>query len=1462
MTSFSIFRGIGQVDSKGRQMSKESKMKNEMMESPTLTSDTIQRLGNALKRKHKQAFTLKKTELQVMGHTENLDYEYIEEDIMIPQRDRSLIRNVNPEEEDFFFQMNDGTFLRDLFETEDVQTYLPDEEYKDSSKNYNINEAMGCTQVYLHGSTENGQSVCVKFTDFKPFFYLSILESVPRNEEEDAKTAKSIVEEMKRDSWLPWSQVASCGMIYTLPVVGFRNGETKPFIFFEFNTKHAFKRFVGWISRRFPPPKKIEVENETYQNDWVMGEEEVPDPVKFANRLGIQWCGWIKLEKNTYKHYAEEDICTLYVFETGKLQHEPLRQDIAPLVLDCFDNEGLRWDEQNAMPNHAEDPKDALASITHCLEISDGSWEPIFYIFTWGGRVDRDAKDEKGNPIFPPRTVFKIYRTEVDMLNGWAKWRKKFHPDIWYGWNNYKYDLESILARMYLLEGIDESTKCFQRLGKCRTEIREKKLSSSALQSQDLKLIYPLAGEISWDLLLFYKKDPTFKPHDFKLNTVAKEKLKIQKDDVHHSEIKKLFCGTATERAKLMRYNLKDVDITRQLFTYLLHAINDCRINRIPMNYICAFGQQQKMFGGFHKVAVDEGYIVWRPHYHPILDAPIGKDEGKEELKNEEPLDSEDGIFRWFTRTKDEEQEIMTEHDVADRFAKQMEDMDIKISGTEATKWMEMDQESQDMDKIPLSAPSSPSSSQSQPMDTLSSASSMSTQSETDGSLQVSASASFIKGETVKTYGIDVNPDKDSGKEISRYGFLGSKYEPQKQGEGGGIKGKKRDVSQILHQRNSRQKVQKLKNIYKQNLLEKANINVTQAIKLASKTNKNGKEKGFSGGYVIDPILGMFYNICIFDFQSLYPSIMISYKLASDNIVLDKRFANCKDVQYLDIAFNQDRQVRFAQNSIGVMNKHVKNLLDSRELTKAVQKKFVARMVLLTTLIGIHGKKIEPLDQNPIVTNKDEKLDPWTLYKSNLSFFEDKLSWKLIASDILSQEYKNLCDLLKASKWPGSDSICNAQNDACFSDLQRLEDCFQLANEIGKTLLAKFSEWSSTSTPLIKELIDSTSQTLISICKIYQKHWTQTEAIDVPSKEIKNSAILINLYKSFQSAEAIANSKQNSLKLAANSCFGAQGAGGSVSYDNLGTIERRGMFTVIPVPAAVTFIGRKTIIASQGLVKRKYGAVIIYGDTDSIFVLFPESMVPNTDEGFKSTFDLCPEIAKEITALFSFPGSIMKIIHEKSARSGVFYGAKTYIIDKREGRDLPMKIDIKGLSFSKRDCCAFVSKMCKEAVNVLFNSRDIEKAVDVVRKRLDTLIEGKYEFDEFTIFKSLAKSSYTSSTLQPHVELNNRIRERTPGMEAKSGERVKFVYIDVGDFEQKKKAADKIEEPIYAKNNKHKLDFMWYMKNQISKNVIKIFEPIYPKITKVLEHYEHLYTRKYWGVKSTKQDLMNALFQV
>lgn len=244
------------------------------------------------------------------------------------------------------------------------------------------------------------------------------------------------------------------------------------------------------------------------------------------------------------------------------------------------------------------------------------------------------------------------------------------------------------------------------------------------------------------------------------------------------------------------------------------------------------------------------------------------------------------------------------------------------------------------------------------------------------------------------------------------------------------------------------------------------------------------------------------------------------------------------------------------------------------------------------------------------------------------------------------------------------------------------------------------------------------------------------------------------------------NSKQNELKVGSNSTFGFLGAGGRIEFsDANGRIVRKGMMQVMPVSACVTYIGRKTIESAKEWVERTYpGAIVIYAgmkyplvlsslltipaDTDSLFIFFPETMIPKGIEGLNATFPLAQEAAAGITKLFSFPGSSMRIVHEKSARFLIMYSAKCYALDKYEHpypQDIG-KLEVKGLSFSKRDCCKFVSALCKTSLNKILKQGKLEEAKQFVRDSSMDFVNDRIRQDEIANIKDKL-----SDLVQPFV---------------------------------------------------------------------------------------------------------------
>ena len=81
--------------------------------------------------------------------------------------------------------------------------------------------------------------------------------------------------------------------------------------------------------------------------------------------------------------------------------------------------------------------------------------------------------------------------------------------------------------------------------------------------------------------------------------------------------------------------------------------------------------------------------------------------------------------------------------------------------------------------------------------------------------------------------------------------------------------------------------------------------------------------------------------------------------------------------------------------------------------------------------------------------------------------------------------------------------------------------------------------------------------------------------------------------------------------------------------------------------------------------------------------------------------------------------------------------------------------------------------------------------------------------------------SYKSNNLA-HVVVRDKIRERTPGAEPQSGDRVQFVILKNGS----KKMFEKAEDPKWARENNLELDYEYYFKHQFSQPVMDLLEPV------------------------------------
>jgi DNA polymerase delta subunit 1 len=288
--------------------------------------------------------------------------------------------------------------------------------------------------------------------------------------------------------------------------------------------------------------------------------------------------------------------------------------------------------------------------------------------------------------------------------------------------------------------------------------------------------------------------------------------------------------------------------------------------------------------------------------------------------------------------------------------------------------------------------------------------------------------------------------------------------------------------------------------------------------------------------------------------------------------------------------------------------------------------------------------------------------------------------------------------------------------------------------------------------------------------------------------------------------KAVLNGRQLALKISANSVYGLTGA----------TV---GKLPCLPVASSTTSYGRQMIMKTKEEVEAKYSvangqpfdAKVIYGDTDSVMVKF------GTDD-LATAMKLGTEAAAFVSEKFPNP---IKLEFEKVYFPYLLINKKRYAGLYWTNADKPDKMDTKGIETVRRDNCRLVQSLIETSLRMLLIDRDVDGAQEFVKNTISDLLQNKIDMSNLVITKALTKTDYTAT--QAHVELARRMKERDEGSAPAVGDRVAYVIVK-GD--QGAKNYEKAEDPLWVLEHNLAIDTKYYLENQLSKPLLRIFEPI------------------------------------
>lgn len=287
--------------------------------------------------------------------------------------------------------------------------------------------------------------------------------------------------------------------------------------------------------------------------------------------------------------------------------------------------------------------------------------------------------------------------------------------------------------------------------------------------------------------------------------------------------------------------------------------------------------------------------------------------------------------------------------------------------------------------------------------------------------------------------------------------------------------------------------------------------------------------------------------------------------------------------------------------------------------------------------------------------------------------------------------------------------------------------------------------------------------------------------------------------------KSVLNGLQLAYKVVANSVYGQCGSKTS-------PIRR------FEVAASTTAVGRQKIYDAKKIVEEQFGAEVIYGDTDSIFVKFPT-------KDLQESMNMARKAADIITAAGR---KAHKIEYEKTFYPFILFCRKRYVGTMYEDDVTKGKRKTMGVALKRRDNAPIVKDVFGGALDILMEQRDILKAQKFVQDMLVQVMQNKMPLEKYIITKQLRddyaamKDEYKGpATLPAHRVLANRMAERDAGNAPQVGDRL--AYIHVAGRESAKKQGEKIEQIDYVKEKGLKPDVEFYITNQIQNPVAQLF---------------------------------------
>ena len=404
--------------------------------------------------------------------------------------------------------------------------------------------------------------------------------------------------------------------IYNEPCKDFRKQDVVAVYSFEI-IENKYKTFVGYQ----PKPQKFvrfelascyyvnyankfllkELGDELYNKHYTTHEVCNKPIDNFMRTMNLAGHGWIEIETPRNVAYDKRISNSNYEVIINKPQRQiKLREDLnriqnAPYILCNFDLETYDL--------HADKSYDeGLYSVAfQTKKYKDNGDEELSKVVLTYGKVGVTKYKNQDYKV-------KNYHNERQLIHALWKYIIEYDVDIITGWNINSFDLKYLYERCELLK-----LDFFPYLSKFRYKktFMLKRYISSNQMGGSTEYTYQMPGRITLDALKVFKSIITnFKLYN--LGYVAQELFGQTKEDMPYKQIRPHFYGTKQMRAKLMKYNIVDVELVTLILekkSLITVMIEEAKVFRCRLIDILNRGKQFKLSRKFRQYTYAKNFL-------------------------------------------------------------------------------------------------------------------------------------------------------------------------------------------------------------------------------------------------------------------------------------------------------------------------------------------------------------------------------------------------------------------------------------------------------------------------------------------------------------------------------------------------------------------------------------------------------------------------------------------------------------------------------------------------------------------------------------------------------------------------------------------------------------------------------------------------------------------------------------